>query len=331
MMNDRNITSTEAALRGELTAAAARIWDWQQARGHTTARMIRDYPDLGSDKTYGLIRAGRLDELDAGAWHPRYLAVLAQIEDAPGEADAAEEIYEDLSAPRAVRRAMVDLFAARGNARVLVLLGESGVGKTTALRTVAERYGQRVAWVEAADVWRDSAGALLGAVITALGSAPPVSPTRRLEECVRLLRQTRCCVVVDEAHHLGPHCLGAVKSLINQTPGEIVLSAIPTLWRRLETSAYEEARQVTTNRLAERITLELTEADAARYFGRAVPGADAAAARQAARIIVPMAVRLGNFAFLRDVCRRVRRLVPEDGAVTAQIVADAAAEAVRRR
>ena len=41
MMNDRNITSTEAALRGELTAAAARIWDWQQARGHPTARMTR--------------------------------------------------------------------------------------------------------------------------------------------------------------------------------------------------------------------------------------------------------------------------------------------------
>lgn len=328
-MNDK--TEMIDAVRDELQSAAARIWDWQQARGWTTVRMIKEFPDLGSDKTYGAVRAGRLADLDAAAWHSRYLAVLALIEDRREEADAEETVYDDLSAPRAVRRAMVDLFAAGGNARVLVLLGPSGIGKTTALRAVAERYGRRVAWTEACDVWADRPSALLGAVITAFGSVPPVSATRRLEECVALLRESRRCVVVDEAHHLGPHCLGAVKALVNQTPGEIVLSAIPTLWQRLETSAYEEARQVTTNRLAERIVLSLTEADAARYFARAVPGADAATARQAAKIVVPMAARMGNFAFLRDVCRCVRRLTPEGDPVAVQTVADAAAEAARRR
>ena len=330
MKTEKTETTDDAAVSGDLQAVAARIWDWQQARGWTTTRMIREFPDLGSDKTYGSIRAGRLDDLDTDAWHTRYLAVLCLVEDRT-ETDDAGDVYDDLSAPRAVRRAMVDLFSSGGNARVLVLLGPSGIGKTTALRTVAERYGRRVAWVEACDVWRDNAGALLGAVIAALGTVPPVGATARLEACVALLQATRRCVVVDEAHHLGPHCLGAVKALVNQTPGEIVLSAIPTLWKRLETSAYEEARQVTTNRLAERIVLELTEADCARYFVRAVPGATDKTAKQAARIIVPMAARLGNFAFVRDVCRSARRLAADGAEVTPQIVADAAGEAARRR
>lgn len=325
-MNSMNSMNTAE----ELGAAAARIWDWQQARGWTTVRMLREFPDLGSDKTYGSIRAGRLAELDAEAWLSRYAAVVALLEDRADDTDE-DPVYDDLSAPRAVRRAMVDLFAASGNARVLVVLGYPGAGKTTALRCVADRYGRRVAWTEAADVWSDRPGPLLGAIMRALGTMPPVSATQRLDEVITLLRESRRCVVIDEAHHLGPHCLNTIKALVNQTPGEFVLSAIPTLWANMEKASYEEARQVTTNRLAERVILEMTEADCARYVQRAVPGIDEKQAKQMARLVAPQAPRLGNFAFLRDVCREVRRIKPESGQATAEMLAAAIAAAVRRR
>ena len=44
--------------------------------------------------------------------------------------------------------------------------------------------------------------------------------------------------MIDEAHHLGPHCLNTVKTLVNTTPGEFILVAIPTLWNKLQAHAY---------------------------------------------------------------------------------------------
>ncbi len=324
MAEDRNTGSAAG-----LAEAAARIWDWQQARGWTTARMLREFPDLGSDKTYGSIRAGRTSDLDLDAWAARYMAVVALIDDS--DAAEPEAFYEKLSGPIVVRRAMVSLFAAAGNARVLVLLGPSGIGKTKSLEYVAGRYGNRVAWVEAFDVWQDRPGALLGAVIRALGHEPPASAVLGMDKAVALLRESRRCTVVDEAHHLGPHCLNTIKALVNRTPGEFVLSAIPKLWKRMEGDSYEEARQVTTNRLAERVELELTEPDCARYFELALPGADKALALQAAKMAMQPAAETGNFAFLRDVCGEARRMTPDGGAPTAAILAEAITSVTKRR
>jgi len=310
---------------------AARIQEWQKARGWTTARMIREFPDLGSDKTFNNLANGRLEEYDAEVWVARYEAVQALIEDAAGSPADAEPRYDDLSGPRRVRRALLDLLEAQGNARVLVLEGPSGVGKTTAIDLVRTRYGKRIVAVEAAEAWGDNPGALLKSLLKRLGVAiPPSSTYECLDACVEALGKTRVCVVVDEAHHLGPRCLNTVKTLVNSTPGEFVLSAIETLWRRLEKANYEEARQLTTNRLAERVSLVLAEADVARYVERAVPGCDAKTAKAAARLVCQEAARHGNMAFVRDACRAVRRLCG-DSAPDVQKFAEGCAEAARRR
>ncbi len=325
-------TDAKKTTAGERVAeAAARIMDWQKARGWTTARMIREFPDLGSDKTYNALANGKLEEYDADAWAARYEAVLALIQDADGSGAVAEERYDDLSGPRRVKRALLDLLEAQGNARVLVLEGPSGIGKTTAIDLVRARYGKRIVAVEAAEAWGDNPGALLKSLLKKLGMPiPPSSTYECLDACVEALGKTRVCVVVDEAHHLGPRCLNSVKTLVNSTPGEFVLSAIETLWRRLEKANYEEARQLTTNRLAERVSLSLAEADVARYVERAVPGCDAKVAKAAARLVCAEAARHGNMAFVRDCCRAVRRLCG-DAAPDVQKFAEGCAEAARRR
>ena len=114
--------------------------------------------------------------------------------------------------------------------------------------------------------------------------------------------------MLDEAHHLGPHCLNTVKTLVNTTPGEFILVAIPTLWNKLQAHAYQEAKQIATNRLSERVKLTLDEADIRTYLSKRFKDAQPAELKVAAKIVRPSALLSGNYAFVRDVARELASL-----------------------
>jgi hypothetical protein len=78
-----------------------------------------------------------------------------------------------------------------------------------------------------------------------------------------------------------------------------------TLWRRVERVAYEEVRQLTGNRLAERITLALHENDVQRVLeGRLKLGK--ADLKKAVETCMKEAPLRGNHGFIREVCKRAR-------------------------
>jgi len=292
--------------------------------------MIRDYPGLGSDKTYSALRAGKLADYDVETQLANYRAVWAVIEATSNPAEG-EEIYEDLHAVLQLRRATLEAMRATGNARVVIVSGPSGIGKSKAVDAFCGRYGLRCIKVEACDCWADNPGAFLAAILRALGDHDvPVGRSARLERCVEELSHTRRCVFVEEAHHLGQHCLNTVKHLVNVTPGEWVLVAIPTLWVRLESKAYMEARQLSTNRLSERVKLDLTEADIGRYLHHVFADLPADVVRSASKLIRPVALGAGNMSFVRDAARQAKVMAGEV-APTAQTFSDAVAAASRRR
>lgn len=316
----------------ELVDTATRIHAWQQARGKNNSQMIRDFPGLGSDKTYAYIREGKLDGFDIESQSVNYRSVLALIEALDGAATAEDPIYDDIGTVQQLRRAVLEVMKSTGTDRVVIVQGIPGVGKSTAVRILCGKYGVRCIAVEACDVWNDSAGAMLGAIIKAISHAEnlPAGNVARLERVQELLCRSRRCLLIDEAHHLGPHCLNTIKTLVNTTPGEFVLLAIPTLWNRLESSAYQEARQISTNRLSERVKLDLTEADIARYLRNAFAGIPDEAARAGAKLIRPAAVGMGAMLFVRDTCREARRQAG-DAQPEARTFADAVATITRRR
>lgn len=323
-----NETSKKDA--AELTDLANRIHNWAAGNGIPLAKVIRDYPGLGSDRTWRDLREGRLEGYDVEAQLANYRAALNVLEEVQG-ANGAEPVYDDLTPVVQLRRAALAAMRCNGTNRVVIVQAPSGGGKTTALRMLCGKYGTRIVPVEAADAWSDRPASLLGAVLRALGVGQlPSGTVERLEKCQELLNVSRRMVAVDEAHHLGPHCLNCIKTLVNTTPGEWLLIAIPTLWAKLETSAYQEARQLSTNRLSERVRMELGEKDIERYLSRAFEGADAAALRHGAKLIRPAAQSSGNLAFVRDVVACLRDIAGE-GAVTVQNIADAIQSAAKRR
>jgi len=160
--------------------------------------------------------------------------------------------------------------------------------------------------------------------ITATSVGKQREVTRRLSP-----PHPRVCMVIEEAHYLGKHCLNTVKTLINTTPGEFLATAMPPLWRELKRAANEECRQLTGNRLAARIKLTLEDDDIEAFVTRRVDGIKALDA-SSLRLLKDRALQYGYFAFLRDVCPRIDRMA-NGGPVTAEIISKAAQEEVDNR
>lgn len=316
---------------GELTDLAKRIHAWQERCGLTTARLIREFRGLGSDRTYRDLRAGRLEGYDREQQLAAYRAVMAQIE-ARDDGPAADPVWPDLEAVQLVREATLAAMRTNGSNRVVIVTGDSGSGKTTALRWLQEKYGSRIVALEASVVWDDRPGEFLGALLEAGGAdgLPPSGP-QRLARAVDFLRRGRRLAAVDEAQHLGPRCLGTIKTLVNQTPGEWLLLGIPTLRRRLDLAAYEEARQLSTNRLAESVRLGLTADDVARYLAHVFPTVKKAQIKVGAALVRDAAAKAGNLAFVRDAARQAQAMTPEGEEPTDKIFAEAVMAVSARR
>ena len=301
--------TTTAHEHKELTDLAARIHAWQQSRGKNYAQMCREFPGLGSDKTYGCIREGRLDGFDLESQLVNYRSVWAIIEALDGDDGKIEQIFDDLDTVNNLRRAVLETMKHNGIDRVVIVQAISGGGKTTAAKVLCGKYGPRCLTIEIMALWKDSPSEMLRAILAKFGQNEPSHlPSDRMRDVQKFLNISRRCLIMDEAHHLGPNCLNTIKALVNTTPGEFVLLAIPTLWNKLEGRSYQEARQIATNRLSERVKFPFAEKDVTRFIRNYFSGIPDETAKAGAKLICPVAISVGAFRFVRSVCDEVKKI-----------------------
>jgi len=298
-------TDAAAKLAAECKQAADQVAAYQTERNWSDRQLLLQFPDLGSSKDWWAMKKGLVEDRDGESLLIAYRSVLAQIDALRDAAARGETLYDDLHPVVELARAIPHLITTPGNDRVLIVQGEPGSGKSTAARMLRMRLGAGIVLVEVSDAWGDKPRALLGAILRALGGHDlPDSSIDRLDRVVEVMRGSRRVLILDEAHHLGPRCLNTVKTLVNLSTWGFVLLAIGTLWRKLERGAYEEARQLTTNRLAERIKLACpTERDCQRMLERRA--GMKAEAKAAAAILAKAAAVHGGLGFARDVCKRL--------------------------
>lgn len=326
------MTSTPVTLSNivaaELVGLAKQIRAWQEQRNLSDNEILRRMPGLGSTKTYARLLKDDTAELDLDRWLDNYRAVWAVIESIAGREREAESLFDDISTVVAMRRSIVDVLEARTIRRVILLEAESGLGKSSALTILQRKYGMRILPMEAADAWGDNPMALLSVILDAVGVREhAMTRDGRLRQVVNKLRDHRVMLGIDEAHHLGPHCLNTCKTLINQTPAEISLLALPTLWRRLERSNYEEVKQLLGNRLSERIKIgDIREADVRKILHRRAKVEDT----KSAGLVLEAARTRGNLAFVSAVCERIAEQEIDGTPSHENVAAAVAAEKARR-
>ncbi len=289
----------------ELMELATVMSDYATRKGIGIAKLVKEYPGLGSEKTFRDMKAGKTAGYDVDAQLANYRAAAALIQALTGEG-SAEEQYDNLPGVDAVRLAAVGAMKSWGTDRVVFVDGESGCGKTTSARILCGKYGKRVLMIEANCMWNDSPAALLGDLLVELGElTPPFRGVSRLSRVMELLKVSRRCIIIDEAHHMGPKCLNVIKTLVNRTPGEFVLIGIPEMWAKLYKAAFSEARQLSTNRISARVKLGLDVKDVEGYLKNIFPEAEKAELHAAAKMIRPAAQNNGALAFVRDVSKQL--------------------------
>jgi hypothetical protein len=291
--------------------AARQIRDWQTKRGISDSELCRKYSGLGSTKTYKRILEGDLEELDLERWAVEYEQVLTLLDLESQAAVLEEPIYDDLWHVTASRLAVVDAMRERGNNRLVIIEGPSGSGKSTAARCLAGRLGRKFVLCEADETWHGpSVGPMLAGLLRALGVKVESysCADSRLMKILDLMNQTPICLAIDEAHHLGPRTLNLVKTVLNRTPCQVVFLCIPTLFRKLESEAYEEALQLTKNRLCERVRLNGPAlADVEKFCERRLKWEENTL-KPCAKLCAEQARRHGSWNFVNLVTRKCKEL-----------------------
>lgn len=303
--------STTTTPELELQTLARDILEWAECNDLSKAALLREHPGLGSDKTLGSIAAGKLAELDVGKWLDAYRAVAAAI--LPASDEDADPLFDDLTIAKRVRSEFTRLKMSRTNAKLLIVEGNTGMGKTSSGRIIARKMRElnplaEIYQIEASAGWGDRPNAMFAAILAALGIPDSSrSQAARLDKLVAALQGKTPVIIMDEVHDFGGNCLRAIKTLLNQTPVKIVLLTHPRLFRDLERQNWDDVSQLTGNRLLARISLGTVRADdVSLILGRRLPSLNGTAKDTAAKL-AQAANGNGNFAFVREVIVRVQR------------------------
>lgn len=308
--------SAELDTARQLTFAATAIREWQESRPTRLVdeALVKRFPALGSTKTYKRLLAGDTAELRCDAWLTKYRGVLAQIDAEEAAVTGHDEIYSDLTPTTKVRTAMQNLIRSRGLERLVIIEGGTGSGKTSALRCVADQWAGSCVRVEATEGWRSFAAAM-GDLAIACGVAGdldklPISGAARLSKLITHLGDARRIILVDEGHHMTSQVLNALKTLINQTRALFVVAAQETIWRKLQASSWQEAKQLVLNRMRERVRLGAPTADdVVTYLQHRT---SVVVSESVARKIASECGKWGDFASLRRLAELMQELPSDD-------------------
>lgn len=295
-------TNSENAI--ELIEIARKIRQWQKARDKHTSWMLQQYAGLGSDKVFNKLVDGNLDQVNVDKWLVNYRAAWLVIESIGDISKKSATVITDLSSIVQVERAVLKAMERTGINRFVLIEGDPGSGKSTTLHYILGKYGDRFRWIEISVLFGDSPYNFLCLILKAYGHETMPTNAAKAFNLVCEEMKLRRGLLIDELHHAGPRILNTIKTLINHTPGEFVCGAKETLWRELEKAAMEDCRQLTQNRLSERVKLDrLNSVDVARILKRSCPGIDFKI-EYAVSMIEKVAKGNGNLSFVRGVCER---------------------------
>lgn len=249
---------------------------------------------------------GKLDELAAEGVLDGLRAMIG------GNVDAADPLYEDMGTAKLVRQAFIRLRMSNTKAKLVIVEGQTGMGKTSAGEIISAKMralnpAACIFKIEATAAWRGRAAPMMAAMLRALGMPDTTrSASVRLEKLVDALNQRPAVFIVDEIHDGGVDMLRTLKTLLNRSPLKLVLLAHPRLFRDLENEAWDDVRQLTGNRLLARIDLgKVKEEDVLLMLTKRLPKFDEA--KKAAVTLAKAAHGNGNYAVIREVIARMQK------------------------
>jgi hypothetical protein len=335
-MNKQGDTTTMMDIEARVFEVAGSIRAWQEARGMSAVKLIRQFPTLGSSKTFAKLAEGDSEGLDVASWLAKYEGVLRVIE---RETDEEEETWHDLGPTAALLTVGPQLLMHRGLNRLVICEGDSGSGKSRALQALKARHPGTVLVVEADESWK-TPKAMVSNLLVGIGEETSVENITgdfltRQNRLIDALKARRVMLCIDESQHMAAQGLTILKTLLNRTVSCFVIAGQSTLWRKLQATAWQEAKQLRHNRCFASLSFGAPAADDVELFvsrRAALSGGGGLDTLKDAtwKALGDYAARYGGFAFLRDTVDQARREGPA-GASLDDGVLLVAAETIKAR
>lgn len=310
--------------RQRLLTLARKVEEWQKANGLSDKKLEQKVSQIGSSKTYRKILKEDFSEMDIASQLAEYEAAVAWTECLVSDDKDEENWDEEMSGALKLRSAFNRMRGTSGIARCGFVIGPTGSGKSGSRTVLMRKFGSSLVLIAANVMWRDKPSAFCRALLEELGvKYVPSAGVEMYALLVKMLKEKTHCVQVEEAHHLGPNCLDLEKSLINDTGTSFVNYAVDTLWARMERAAYEQARQLTGNRFAFRITFDdgMLRRDMDRMVTRRARLATGVWDREMQDRVFGIIKEYGRLAFVREMLKRLRTKTGDDTATREDLFA----------
>lgn len=320
-MNDKPNKKWTADQLAQAQAIIARGQAVQASRKLSDTRMLAEFPDLGSVRTWkhrfcagnfqGIVPERALSRL-------RRFAVILD----GGTPDSIT--FSDLPFTRECNKRVQLLERSMNDRRILVILAPNGTGKTTLARWCVVQSNASRAYVRMRPSWRNKPIHIANGIARALGAESDFkNPADAEQACIDMLLGNPRTLFIDQAHEGGPALMHLLRSLVDETLAQprarFVYLGYDTAFRRVQnanTDAMIEA-QAFIGRCQKPIfdlyKLGTRQEDVATYLQRAADLEADAAAGLATRI-TPTLSRYNNLRLLEDAIGAARAANEDDEA-----------------
>lgn len=217
--------------RAEAQAIIGRLKAYQTTARLSDGRLVRQFPDLGSTKTW----RQRMVAEEWGSMRPdrtlQRLRRVAVVMDG-GLPDA--DFYAELPIVKQMAARLALLERQVTDRRILVALAPNGCGKTTFAKwAVAQSPGDRV-YCRMLPAWRNKELHIANGICRALGADTSTGNAADAEQrLIQLLSGQRRTLFLDQAHEGGVALLHLLRALVDETPSRFVYMGYDTAYRRV--------------------------------------------------------------------------------------------------
>lgn len=215
--------------KAEARTIVTRVEKYQQLARLNDVKLLRQFPDLGSAKTW----RQRLLAEDYANLHPdRTLAKLRRIAVVLDGGLPDHEFFK-LPFTQEVLARVGLLERSTTDRRILVALAPNGCGKTTVAKwCVAQNPGER-AYIRLRPGHRNKQLHIMNHMLAGLGlSGAAGSKVVGEAQLIAALTQPRT-VFLDQAHEGGPAVMHLLRCLVDETPSRFVYIGYDTAFRRV--------------------------------------------------------------------------------------------------